>query len=103
MQAVLPEIEGALAKNLTAAELGILITTADEDTAKLKQLKSQVAAQVASKAVTFNNILDFMKRVKSGAKSAFGDDSLEYERVGGKRISERKKKSRKVASTSDPK
>lgn len=98
MQAVLPEVEGALAKNLTAAELGILITKADEDTAKLKQLKSQVTALVAAKGITFDNILDFMKRVRSGAKSAFGDDSLEYERVGGKRSSERKKQSRKVAS-----
>ena len=45
--------------------------------------------------VTIATINDFQKRLRSGAKSVYGDDSLEFERVGGKRVSERKKHSKK--------
>jgi hypothetical protein len=95
MHAVMADIEGSLAKDLTAAALAALIGKADDDTAQAKKLKSQIAAVVSSKKGTFKEINEFMKRVRSGAKSAFGDDSLEFERVGGKRASERKKKAKK--------
>lgn len=33
---------------------------------------------------------DMLKRVRAGVKAAFGDDSSQYEMVGGTRLSERK-------------
>ena len=36
-----------------------------------------------------NTIWDYTKRVRTGVKSIYGDDSSEYEMVGGTRLSER--------------
>ena len=99
MRAILGEIETSLPGNLTATNLGELITQADEKVAELKRLRSQTTTAVEEKRDTFKQLNEFMKRVRSGAKSAFGDDSLEYERVGGRRTSERKKHARKEESS----
>lgn len=44
-------------------------------------------------------VWDKAKRVRSGIKGLYGDDSTEYEMAGGKRLSDRKK-ARRVASPS---
>lgn len=33
---------------------------------------------------------DKVKRVRAGIKASFGDDSMQYEMIGGKRLSDRK-------------
>ena len=40
-----------------------------------------------------------MKRIRTGVKAIYGDDSLEYERVGGKRASEIKRSPHKAEAT----
>ena len=44
------------------------------------------------------NVWDTIKRVRSTIKGIYGDDSSEYELVGGTRMSERKKAVRKKAA-----
>jgi hypothetical protein len=43
-------------------------------------------------------VWDTIKRVRSTIKGMYGDDSSEYELVGGTRISERRKPTRRAAS-----
>ena len=99
LQAILGELENSLPTELTAANLGDLIAAADEKVVELKRLRSQTTQIVEEKRDTFKQLNEFMKRVRAGARSAFGDDSLEYERVGGTRISERKRSGRKTEAT----
>jgi hypothetical protein len=44
-------------------------------------------------------IWDKVKRVHSSVRGIYGDDSTQYELVGGKRLSDRKPHVRKVSTT----
>jgi hypothetical protein len=94
-EAVLPGIEAQLHENLKCAVLTQLIKDADEEVVEIKTKESELDVVKEKQKVTIAKIKDFQKRLRSGAKSAFGDDSLEFERVGGKRASERKKRAKK--------
>src|SRR5258705_8885813 len=50
---------------------------------QMTNLRNQRAAQIAG-------IWEMIKRVRSTVRGMYGDDSSEYELVGGKRMSERK-------------
>jgi hypothetical protein len=41
---------------------------------------------------------DKVKRVRAGVKANYGDDSSQYEMVGGTRLSERKPPTRRITS-----
>ena len=47
----------------------------------------------------FVSIWDKVKRVRNGVKANYGDDSSQYEMVGGTRLSERKSPTRKASTT----
>ncbi len=47
----------------------------------------------------FVSIWDKVKRVRNGVKANYGDDSSQYEMVGGTRLSERKSPTRKTSTT----
>lgn len=67
------------------------LTEADQGEADVES----ALAMVESKRDLRNDkkviVWDNVKRARSGFKSTFGDDSNEYERVGGTRASDRKK------------
>ena len=44
-------------------------------------------------------IWDTVKRVRGGVKAIYGDDSSQYEMVGGTRLSERKTAARRTANS----
>ncbi|MFL5807115.1 MAG: hypothetical protein ACJ8CR_35965 [Roseiflexaceae bacterium] len=58
---------------------------------QLTNLRNQRGDQIAG-------IWEGIKRVRSTVRGMYGDDSSEYELVGGKRMSERKRPTRKAAS-----
>jgi hypothetical protein len=58
---------------------------------QLMNLRNRRDAQTAS-------IWDIVKRVRATVKGMYGDDSSEYELVGGTRMSDRRKTSRRAAS-----
>ena len=45
----------------------------------------------------YTTIWDKVKRVRNGMKAIYGDDSSQYEMIGGTRLSERKAPARKAA------
>ncbi len=47
----------------------------------------------------FLSIWDKVKRVRASVKGIYGDDSSQYEMVGGTRLSERKSPTRKASTT----
>src|SRR6266540_4172740 len=69
----------------------------EEDVNQLEPLLAQITAQEAqltnlrNQRDTLNLAMwEKVKRVRAGVKANFGDDSSQYEMVGGTRLSERK-------------
>jgi len=56
---------------------------------RLRTLRNQRDAHYLS-------LWDKVKRVYDGVKGIYGDDSMQYEMVGRKRISQRKRRARKI-------
>jgi hypothetical protein len=98
LTAALVGIEAKLPVELTSARLSAIVTTLEANSSTVKRLRSEITAAIEAKDASMKEIKEFMKRAKAGAKAAFGDDSLEYERLGGKRMSERKKATKKTAA-----
>jgi len=99
VQTMLPSMDAQLPGELKAAKLASIMTTLDTNSAAVKSIKSDLTAAVEAKDASLDELKEFLKRAKAGAKAVFGDDSLEYERLGGKRTSERKRTSKKQVSS----
>jgi hypothetical protein len=67
--------------------------------ADINQLEKQLSDKRNQRDVLYLSIWDKVKRVRSNVKGTYGDDSQQYEFVGGTRISERKPRARKVVVT----
>jgi len=63
----------------------------DENEMRLKDLRNRRDDQLS-------DAWESIKRLRSVVKGTYGDDSSEYELVGGRRMSERKKSNRKLAA-----
>ena len=84
-------------------QIGALTQTAFADTmAQTQTMQSQI--DTLEKQLTelrnkrddqLNTLWESVKRVRFSVKGAYGDDSLEYELVGGTRLSDRKRPGRK--------
>jgi hypothetical protein len=74
-------------------EEAIAQTLANRD--KIRSLKAQLIDQYNQSDALHADLWDKVKRVRSGVKGAYGDDSSQYELVGGTRRSERKPRTRK--------
>ena len=77
----------ALDDNLT--QIGDLLAQMDKLEAQMTDLRNERDAVIAE-------AWDKVKRVRTGMKAIYGDDSSEYEMVGGTRLSERKPRRRKT-------
>ena len=88
---LLESMDERMPGDLSSTNVTAAIAAVEQQLAAVKQLKADLAAAVDAKDSAFGDLRGLMKRVRSGAKAVFGDDSLEYERVGGKRASEIKR------------
>jgi len=86
--------------DVSLAALQNAIGLADANRSKISTLQAQLTDEL-NKRVTVNTALwDMLKRIRGGVKSAYGDNSSQYEMVGGTRLSEKKKGGRKKATPS---
>ena len=80
-----------LPTGLKADEIG---KEADKTQAELDELDSirrMLSAKINAKDASVRKLREGIKRLRLGVKAEYGDDSDEYEKVGGTRASERKK------------
>ncbi len=84
---------------LTVTTLQADITAATPLEAEIAKLKKQLADKCNQRDILYTTIWDKVKRTRAGIKSIYGDDSQQYEWVGGTRMSERKPHARKGSST----
>ena len=82
---------------LTSAALTADVTAAAPIEAEISKLEKQLADKRNQRDVLYIGMWDKVKRVRAGVKANYGDDSQQYEMVGGKRASERKSPRRTLA------
>jgi hypothetical protein len=82
---------------LTPATLAADVTAAIALEAEMVKLEAQLTDKRNQRDALYCQLWDKVKRVRSGVKGIYGDDSSQYEMVGGTRVSERKTPTRRVA------
>jgi len=80
---------------LTPATLEADLEKSAEIQKTLNILETQLTDQRNQRDAHLNEMWQKMKRLRAGVKAVYGDDSSQYEMVGGTRLSERKPRSRK--------
>jgi hypothetical protein len=81
---------------LTQAALAGELSDASPLLAQIDALETQLTNLRNQRDALFASMWDKVKRVRSGVKAIYGDDSSQYEMVGGTRASERKAPVRKA-------
>ena len=76
---------------LDGAKVAAHVASAQAVQDKIEALSQQLAAAVDERRAALRVLTVDAKQVRLGVKAMFGDDSAEYEKVGGTRASERKK------------
>ncbi len=56
----------------------------------LSSLETQLTEVRSKREAVCQAAWDKVKRLRAGIKASFGDDSMQYEMIGGKRLSDRK-------------
>jgi len=64
----------------------------------ITNLENQLTNMRNQRDAANNSLWDKIKRARAGIKATYGDDSSQYEMVGGTRLSERKTPTRRIAS-----
>jgi hypothetical protein len=83
------------AGRLTQEEFAQDIAGAEEVQSEIQDLEFRLVNLRTRRDERMMRVWDGTKRMRSGVKSTFGDDSTEYKLVGGTRTSDRKRAARK--------
>jgi hypothetical protein len=81
---------------LTPGNLTTDITAATALEASMASLEAQLTDARNKRDALYVGLWDKLKRVRNGVKANYGDDSSQYEMVGGTRLSERKSPARRA-------
>jgi hypothetical protein len=85
--------------DLTVAMLSTDISQAGPIVAEITNLETQLTDLRNTRDTLYQAMWDKVKRVRAGVKANYGDDSSQYEMIGGTRLSERKSPTRKPTAT----
>ncbi len=88
-------------KTMVFGDLTMTILTTDLSQAapieaQIINLETQLTDKRNQRDTLYQSIWEKVKRVRNGVKGIYGDDSSQYEMVGGTRLSERKSSTRKA-------
>ena len=83
---------------MNAAALNADITAAAALQAQIGNLETQLTDLRNKRDALNQSLWDKVKRARAGIKAAYGDDSSQFEMVGGTRVSDRKTARRKAAT-----
>ncbi len=81
---------------LTPAVLTTDISAARVIDGEMTKLEAQLTDKRNQRDALYTQLWDKVKRVRSGVRGIYGDDSSQYEMIGGTRLSERKSAARKA-------
>lgn len=83
---------GALTPTILATD----VTAATALESEMSKLEAQLTDKRNQRDALYTTLWDKVKRVRNGMKAIYGDDSSQYEMIGGTRLSERKSPARKA-------
>ena len=83
---------------LNAAALNADITSATSLQSQIANLETQLTDLRNKRDAVQLSLWDKIKRARAGMKATYGDDSSQFEMVGGTRVSDRKSTRRKAAA-----
>ncbi len=83
---------------LTPTTFGVDVTAATTLESEMVKLEAQLTDKRNQRDALYTTLWDKVKRVRNGMKAIYGDDSSQYEMIGGTRLSERKPRARKVTA-----
>jgi hypothetical protein len=86
----------------SVADLEAILTQGEQIKAEMDSLETQLTELRNRRDALYVSGWDIIKRLRSWIKGHYGDDSSEYEMVGGTRLSERKPRARKKAQATPP-
>ena len=81
---------------INSANLSTDIAAATQLVSQMNTLEAQLTNLRNERDTRYTELWDKLKRVRNGVKANYGDDSSQYEMVGGTRRSERKAPVRKA-------
>jgi hypothetical protein len=84
---------------LTTPTFSAEITSLTALDAEIAGLEAVLSAKYNQREAVAGSLWDKVKRVRNAIKGVYGDDSTQYEMVGGTRMSERKPRTRKRPAT----
>ena len=84
------------AGSLTQDSLAEALTEARHSQSQIATLEKQLADVRNKRDQRLTQMWDAVKRVRATVKGAYGDDSSEYDLVGGTRLSERRRPARRT-------
>lgn len=84
--------------DLTTAVFSSEVQHAAKVEAQMTSLENQMTDMRNQRQEAYASLWAMLKRVRAGVKASFGDDSSQYEMVGGTRLSERKSPTRKATA-----
>jgi len=84
---------------LTSALLAADVNAYAPLDAEISKLEKQLADKRNQRDVLCASIWDKVKRARASVKGIYGDDSTQYDLIGGTRLSDRKPRARKVVTT----
>jgi hypothetical protein len=84
--------------SLSSVSFAAEVSTAATLDGQIAVLEAQLTDKRNQRDVVYGSIWDKVKRVRSAVKGIYGDDSSQYEIVGGTRLSERKTRTRRIVS-----
>jgi hypothetical protein len=91
------QIDGTMAFGaLNVDALSEAVSASREMQSEISRVDTQLTNLRNQRDDLFSDAWDMVKRARAGIKATFGDDSSEYELVGGTRMSDRKTPARKV-------
>jgi hypothetical protein len=84
--------------DLTPDQLTAGLAKAASIQAEIDSLETRLTELRNQRDDTFNWFWDALKRLRSAIKGIYGDNSTQYEMIGGKRLADRKPVARKAAT-----
>ena len=88
--------------DLTLPKFSTNIDEAIELDSQITSLETQLTHLRNQRQASYASIWEKMKRVRAGVKAIYGDDSSQYDMIGGTRASERKSPTRQPTAVPVP-
>jgi len=84
--------------DLAPEALEAVLTQVSQNTTKINRIKAESAEAHNERKALSKDVWDKIKRVRRGIQAIYGDDSSQFDIVGGTRISDRKPNTRKATA-----